>query len=152
MKQIKPSLLKVLYSLARVYWFIRRPQTKGVKVVITDGERILLVKHTYIPHDNWTFPGGRIEPGESPSQTARREIREELGLELEDLEELNRFTSTAEFKRDTVFVFTARPSDLPDRPASWEIAEVRWFEQDDLPLLPPIARSVWSVYNQRVRK
>ncbi|WP_261559854.1 NUDIX domain-containing protein [Frankia tisae] len=42
--------------------------------------RVLLVEPTYKP--NWDVPGGIAEPGESPRQTAQRELGEELGLDL----------------------------------------------------------------------
>ncbi|UWE10297.1 NUDIX domain-containing protein [Actinacidiphila bryophytorum] len=42
---------------------------------------VLLVKPTYEPR--WVIPGGAQEAGESPRQTARREVREELGLDRE---------------------------------------------------------------------
>src|SRR5215471_4747688 len=52
----------------------------AAKVVIRDdGGRILLVDPTYKP--DWDLPGGMAEANESPLEAARREIREELGLE-----------------------------------------------------------------------
>lgn len=49
--------------------------------VITDAQgRILIVKPTY--KEGWNLPGGRIEPGETPSDACQREIHEELGLHL----------------------------------------------------------------------
>jgi 8-oxo-dGTP diphosphatase len=44
-----------------------------------DTDRILLVQPTY--KDHWDIPGGYVETGETPAQTAAREVREELGIE-----------------------------------------------------------------------
>jgi 8-oxo-dGTP diphosphatase len=41
--------------------------------------RVLLVKPNY--KDGWDIPGGYVEPGETPLEGCRREVREELGIE-----------------------------------------------------------------------
>lgn len=46
-----------------------------------DAGAVLLVKPTY--KAGWDFPGGYVEPGESPKQDAQREVREELGFEAD---------------------------------------------------------------------
>jgi ADP-ribose pyrophosphatase YjhB (NUDIX family) len=51
-------------------------------VLITDdADRVLLLQPSYKP--TWEIPGGIVEEGESPRAAARREVREELGLERE---------------------------------------------------------------------
>lgn len=52
--------------------------------IFDDRRRVLLVHHNYGRH-NWELPGGRGEPAESALETAVREIREELGLEVDPL-------------------------------------------------------------------
>lgn len=53
----------------------------GADVILRDGrDRILLVDPKYKP--DWDLPGGMAEANESPHQTVRRELKEELGLDL----------------------------------------------------------------------
>src|SRR5688572_23284909 len=56
---------------------IRKRLTVGVRGVVIDGDRVLLLKHTYVP--GWQFPGGGVEPGETAEQAAAREVEEETG-------------------------------------------------------------------------
>ncbi|MER5440818.1 NUDIX hydrolase [Streptomyces sp. NPDC002790] len=55
----------------------------GAAAIITDQVgRVLLVHPTYRTDDTWLLPGGVVEAGEHPHVTCRREITEELGLDL----------------------------------------------------------------------
>jgi 8-oxo-dGTP diphosphatase len=51
-------------------------------VLIQDG-CLLMVRQPHRGEELWTFPGGRIEPGEPPDRAAVREAREEVGLDVE---------------------------------------------------------------------
>jgi 8-oxo-dGTP pyrophosphatase MutT (NUDIX family) len=58
-----------------------RAETVAAGVLLFDDtDRVLLVDPTYKP--GWEFPGGIVERGESPTCAGRREVAEELGLEL----------------------------------------------------------------------
>ncbi len=65
---------------------------KTIKVaaaIIQDGDKILSCQRSYGAFkDGWEFPGGKLEPGETAEQAAVREIREELGVAICDLEHL----------------------------------------------------------------
>jgi ADP-ribose pyrophosphatase YjhB (NUDIX family) len=53
----------------------------AVNAVIFDTtDRVLLTKRRDIPM--WCLPGGRLEPGETLTQAVRREVREEVGIEV----------------------------------------------------------------------
>lgn len=50
-------------------------------IILDEADRVLLVKHT--ESDVWLYPGGHIEPNEDPAEAVRREIREEVGIEVD---------------------------------------------------------------------
>ena len=55
-----------------------------VAAVIRSGSRIFATQRGYGEFkDGWEFPGGKVEPGEAPEEALVREIREELGAEIE---------------------------------------------------------------------
>ena len=49
---------------------------------IVEDSRVLMVRQTYNGEMLWTFPGGGIQPGESPQDAAIREAREEVNLQV----------------------------------------------------------------------
>lgn len=99
-----------------------------MKVVIEDersGE-ILMVRHCYGDRNVWHVPGGGYRPrAETPEQAARREIREELTLELGALSYLGEYRTDKLGNRDTVQIFATTVHDAAIRLGP-EIAEYRW--------------------------
>ena len=59
-------------------------QIEVVAAVIIEGGRLFATQRGYGDFkDYWEFPGGKIEPGETPEEALRREIREELDTTVE---------------------------------------------------------------------
>jgi 8-oxo-dGTP pyrophosphatase MutT (NUDIX family) len=123
---------RVAHLLLRSWWFIARPQMRGVKCALTDGDRVLLVRHTY-GHSEWDLPGGGVKRSEEPPAAARREMEEELGIQIDDLRSLGQLKSRVYRKHDRVDCFHAEigPAELTIDEGELEVA--RWFPRDRLP-------------------
>ncbi|MGZ8998204.1 MAG: NUDIX domain-containing protein [Allosphingosinicella sp.] len=136
--------MQIAFRIRR--WLFRRfrVKTHGVKVMVFNvrGE-LLLVRHSYGNRCNHLIPGGGIKPFEKPEAAALREVREEVGLEVELLQFVASYYSESEGKRDTVELFTAFSDKVPTT-ASREIDEATFFALDDLPdtLSPATVRRV----------
>ena len=120
------------YRGLRVWWFLFRPEVKGVKCLLSDNEHILLVRHTNGPR-GWDLPGGTVKPGEAPEETAKREIQEELGLRVEDWAYLGEIDHELDHRQDRLHCFAAelhRPELTLDL---GEIQSARWFPLAELP-------------------
>jgi 8-oxo-dGTP pyrophosphatase MutT (NUDIX family) len=142
------TITPIVLPCVRLYWFIFRPHTQGLKVILKNEQgELLLVRHTYGPGD-WTFPGGSIEGGESPEQTARREMKEELSVQIYDLQVHGSFVSTKEYKRDHITVCSGSVTETLN-PSPFEIAETQWFSRDHLPdELRQVTEETLSMYEQ----
>jgi len=94
---------------------------------------IVLIRRKYPPY-GWAIPGGLVEAGESTEAAARREIREETGLEIELLDILGVYSAPDRDPRGhTVsIVYTATAATTRVR-AGDDAAEVRCFAESELP-------------------
>ena len=129
-------LVKIYYFVINpfryLYWFLVRPKTRGVKCVIMHDGKILLERISYA-HKKWTIPGGGVKKNETLEDAARREAKEEVGIELGGLEKIFEYTNTHQFKIDTVTVFKSEVSDEKYEVDGLEILEAGWFSRDNLP-------------------
>lgn len=132
-KSLKPLIYRYSHKVLRAYWYIRRPKTQGVRVLILSGDTILLIKHTY-GSALWTVPGGDVKANEDLGQAARREVQEEeVGLQLASVTKLGEVQHNKEYKRDTVHVFLGHTQQTDCSIDQAEIAEARWFPVNGLP-------------------
>ena len=122
--------LKLLYLAYKIFCFIFRPVRTGVRVVLLQGNEVMLVRHSYVP--GWFLPGGGLKRNETLDQAARREAYEETGAELNDLTLAGVFTSFIQWKTDHAIVFLCRDFKITGRSDN-EIAEMRLFALDELP-------------------
>jgi len=100
--------------------------------VVTDG-RLLVVSKRAAP-DVFYLPGGKPEPGETPEQTLRRELEEELGVRVVEPKLLGHVESVAALEGVPMrlTVFTADLDGDP-QPAA-ELAAMAWLDSvDDFP-------------------
>jgi ADP-ribose pyrophosphatase YjhB (NUDIX family) len=113
--------------------FARKALGSAGALLTPDG-RVLLVRRAYEPHD-WVMPGGNANEGESPVATLRREVREEVGLDVSP----SRLTGVyyqgdhraGEFVH---FVFEVPiPPDPPVDADLGEVAEWGLFDHRELP-------------------
>jgi 8-oxo-dGTP pyrophosphatase MutT (NUDIX family) len=126
----------------RVYWFVARPHTRGVKCVVRHDGRVLLVRHTYGDRA-WDLPGGTAQRGEEPAATARRELHEELGVEPVNMRLLRSMHWRPLGKHDDVSLFVVDVEGASLEVDGAEIAATRWAAPDALgPDVTRLARAV----------
>ncbi|MFL6275238.1 MAG: NUDIX hydrolase [Blastocatellia bacterium] len=99
-------------------------------VVTNEAGDVLLLKHVFRPGSGWGVPGGFINQGEQAEDAVRRELREEIGLELDRVELA--FVRTVEHVKQLEIIFRCRATGTP-RPRNIEIHRVEWFKLDALP-------------------
>jgi ADP-ribose pyrophosphatase YjhB (NUDIX family) len=97
-------------------------------IVVNDKREVLLLNHVLRPKSGWGFPGGFLDADEPAADAIKREVREETGIGLADLD----FMRVLVRGNHVEIVFAARPVGEPQVLSS-EIYELGWFGTDGLP-------------------
>jgi 8-oxo-dGTP diphosphatase len=122
---------------------------RACAVVVEEG-KLLMVRQTYRGQSFWTFPGGAIEPGETPEGAAVREVQEETGLAIRVVQVLSqrlRVTATGTYfcYLGRVIEGQARLGLDPELPGdAQELHDLHWFSLDDIRDYPEVA-PIWTM-------
>lgn len=102
-------------------------------VVIETAGGIVLVRRRNPPH-GWALPGGFVDPGESVATAARREAREETGMDVELTDLLGVYSDPARDPRGIFTVSTVFIGRAAGEPRGGDdAAEARVFPPDAVP-------------------
>jgi NAD+ diphosphatase len=115
----------------------------AIIVLVRDQSRVLLARSPGFPEGMYSVLAGFVEPGESIEEAIRREVREEVGIEVTNLRYFG--SQPWPFPNSLMIGFTTEYAggELEIDPA--EIEDAGWYEPGELPPLPPrvsIARAM----------
>ena len=99
-----------------------------VAIVFNSEKKVLVLDHFIRPGTTWGLPGGFIEPDEYPDKAIVRELQEETGLELENVQ----LKIVRTINRHIEMLFTAT-SNGEVALKQKEIRDFGWFAPDELP-------------------
>ncbi len=118
-----------------IHRFIVRHPGSAVMMAVDEQERILLVKQFRLPAEDylWELPAGRLDPGESPLEAAKRELAEETGYRAKQWKHLASFWASPGYVAEKMNLFVAKELTPGDqKPMEDERIEVRWFAKDEV--------------------
>lgn len=102
----------------------------AVVMPVDDKNRVLLVRQYRLPASQylWELCAGRIDPGETVLQTAKRELREETGLRAKKMTKLGEFWVSPGFLGEKMTIYLATGLTIGEQtPMEDERIELRWF-------------------------
>ena len=113
---------------------VRHPGS-AVMMAVDDKKRILLVRQYRLPAAKflWELPAGKIDPGETAAQAAKRELIEETGFRAKKWKKLTEFYQSPGYVSEKMTVFLATGlTEGEAHPMDDERIEKRWFAKKEL--------------------
>ena len=117
---------------------LQNRQANAVVMILTDesGQRILVNREYRMAMAQWiyNFPAGLIDPGETPEESARRELREETGLTLTRIDDVldNSYSAVGFANERNVCVFGAAAGEFHKSTSEVEEITPGWYTREEM--------------------
>lgn len=110
----------------------------GVMIQNEKGEVLLGLRQGSHGAGEWAFPGGHLELGETVFESAKREVKEEVGVDVLEMEIISLFDEMKYLETDgkqyfVIGVNAKKWSGMPSLVEKTKWLEWRWFSLDKLP-------------------
>jgi 8-oxo-dGTP diphosphatase len=110
-----------------------KPTTVTAAVIRRDGHILICRRRAQQDHaGKWEFPGGKLEPGETPALSLRRELQEELQIEAQIGKEIVSYEYAYPGRKPIRLTFF-EVTEYSGNPDYSHFQEVRWADPEDLP-------------------
>jgi len=117
---------------------LQNRKADSVVMILTDepGERILVSREYRMAMGQWiyNFPAGLIDPGETPEESAKRELREETGLELVRIDDIldNSYSAVGFSNERNICVFGAAAGEFRKSTSDAEEIVPGWYTKEEM--------------------
>jgi NAD+ diphosphatase len=106
----------------------------AVIVAVTKGDKLLLASNKNFTSNMYSVLAGFVEAGETLEECVKREIREEVGIEVKNIKYFG--SQSWPFPNSYMLAFTAEHKSGEIKIDENEIADARWFGIDEMPNIP----------------
>ena len=145
------TIISVVHAVR--YWTsFRTSSIQGVRIILVQDRKVVLVTHWYAPW-TWTLPGGGVNKNEAPEAAAIRETKEETGFDVKSLAgEIGKYKGTWGRGAMIMVFYTGDFEGSLALTPNIEIMGRSWFDIDNLPEeLSPANRRRIEAYRDGVR-
>ena len=125
----------------------------AVIVAVTRGDKLLLARSKHFTTGLYSVLAGFVEAGETLEECVKREIREEVGIEVKNIQYFG--SQSWPFPNSYMLAFTAEHESGEIKIDENEIADARWFSVDEIPNIPgslSISRRLIDWFIEKYRK
>lgn len=119
-------------------------------VLVMDGDRCLLAKGAYRKINFYSTLAGFMEVGETPEQAVKREVWEETGIKVKNIEYIGSQSWPFPSQLMIGFIAEYRSGEININPE--EIEDAQWFHFDQLPQVPPITSIAGRLIEEGLRR
>ncbi len=131
-KRFRRIIYKSIYPIW-LYWLrlLNKP-FESACCIIEYNNKILLVRNSY-GDMKWVFPGGHSNKGESQEESVIREVQEEVGISLSNVQKIGSYIGSETFEKHTVNFFYSEVANPYFKIDESEIFEAAWFDWSSFP-------------------